>query len=109
MGLGVAAMAYMVTQTALTQVVWLVCTSHSHGDEHQVLFDCPAYSHTSQQYSHLLCQASSSIAAFLATDQPNIDVHMNVSGSFLNTCFLPRQFVLISPLVAWLQNFAEQG
>ena len=56
-------------------------------------------------YGHLLYQASSSIAAFLATDQPNVDVHINVSGSFLNTSFLPRQFVLISPLVAWLQNF----
>ncbi len=39
-------------------------------DGHHFLFDCPAYSHIRQQYSHLLHQAS--VAAFLATDQPNV-------------------------------------
>ena len=34
---------------------------------------CPAYSHIHhQQYSHLFHQAPSSVAPFLATDQPNL-------------------------------------
>ncbi len=72
-------------------------------DEHHFLFDCPAYSHIRQQYSHLFQQASSSVAAFLATDQPN------VVGSclYLGTCFAQRQSVLASPLLAWLLNFVE--
>ncbi len=56
-------------------------------DEHHFLFDCPAYSHIRQQYSHLFHQASPSVATFLATDQPN------VVGSYLKTCFAQRQTV----------------
>ena len=72
-------------------------------DKHHFLFNCPAYSHIRQQYSHLFQQASSSVAAFLATDQPN------VVGSclYLGTCFAQRQSVLASPLLAWLLNFVE--
>ncbi len=46
--------------------------SGSFEDEQHFLFDCPAYSHIRQQYSHLFHQASSSVAAFLATDLPNV-------------------------------------
>ena len=81
--------------------VCLVCMSGSVEDEHHFLFDCPAYSHIRQQYSHLFHQASSSVAAFLATDQPN------VVGSSLKTCFAQRQSVLASPLLAWLLNFVQ--
>ena len=52
--------------------VCLVCMSSSVEDKHHFLSDCSAYSHIRQQYSHLSHQASSSIAAFLATDQPNV-------------------------------------
>ncbi len=52
--------------------VCLVFMSGSVEDEHHFLLDCPAYSHIRQQYSHLFHQASSSVAAFLATDQPNV-------------------------------------
>ncbi len=78
-----------------------VCMSGSVEDEHHFLFDCPAYSHIRQQYSHLFHQASPSVATFLATDQPN------VVGSYLKTCFAQRQTVLASPLLAWLLNFVE--
>jgi len=66
-----------------------------------LLFDCPSYSHTRQQYSHVFHQASSSVAAFLATDRPN------VLGSYLKTCFVPRQSVSASPLLPWLVKFIE--
>jgi len=46
-------------------------------------------------------QSSSSVAAFLATDQSN------GLGSYLKTCFAQRQSVLASPLLAWLLNFVE--
>ncbi len=81
--------------------VCLVCMFGSVEDEHHCLFDCPAYSHIRQQYSHLFHQASPSVAAFLATDQPN------VVGSYLKTCFAQTQSVLASPLLAWLLNFVE--
>ncbi len=68
-------------------------------DEHQFLFDCPAYSYVRQRDSHLFHQASPSVV--LATDQPN------VVGSYLKTCFAQRQTVLASPLLAWLLNFVE--
>ncbi len=45
--------------------------------------------------------SASSVAAFLATDQPN------VAGSYLKTCFAQRQSVLASPILAWLLNFVE--
>ena len=70
-------------------------------DEHHFLFDCPAYSHIRQQYSHLFHQASPSVATFLATDQPN------VVGSYLKTCFAQRQTVLISPLLAWASELCR--
>jgi len=70
-------------------------------DEHPFPVCCPAYSHIRQQYSHLFHQASSSVAAFLATDQPN------EVGSYLKTCFAQRQSVLASPFLAWLLNFVE--
>ena len=70
-------------------------------DEHHFLFDCPAYIHILHQYSHLFHQASPSVAAFLATDQPN------VVGSYLKTSFAQRQSVSASPLFAWLLNFVE--
>ena len=75
--------------------------SSSVENEHHFLFDCPAYNHIRQQYSHLFHQASLSVATFLATNQPN------VVGSYLKTCFAQRQSVLASPLLAWLLNFAE--
>ncbi len=81
--------------------VCLVCMSGSVEDELHFLFDCPAYSHILQQYSHLCHQASSSVAAFLATNQPY------VVGSYLKTCFAQRQSVLASPLLVWLLNFVE--
>jgi len=59
-------------------------------DEHHFLFDCPAYIHICQQYSHLFHSASPAVAAFLASDQPN------VVGSYLKTCFAQRQSVLAS-------------
>ncbi len=37
--------------------VCLVCMSGSVEDEHHFLFDCPAYIHIRQQYSHLFHQA----------------------------------------------------
>jgi hypothetical protein len=52
-------------------------------------------------YSHLFRQASSSVAAFLATDQPN------VLGRYLKTFFAQRQSVFASPLFAWLLIFVE--
>ena len=61
-------------------------------DEHHFLFDCPAYSHIRQQYSHLFHQASPSVAVFLATDQSN------VVGSYPKTCFVPRQSVFLDRL-----------
>ncbi len=61
--------------------ICFVCMSGSVEDQHHFLIDCPTYSHMIQQYSHLLRQASPSVAAFLATDQPN------VVGSFFETCF----------------------
>ncbi len=73
-------------------------------DEHHLLFDCPAYSHIRQQYSHLFHQVSPSVATssnFLATDHPN------VVGSCLKTYFAQKQTVLASPLLAWLLNFVE--
>ena len=83
----------------------LVCMSDSVEDEHHFLFDCPAYSHIRQQYSHLLKgnfhQASPSVATFLATDQPN------VVGSYLKTQFAQRQAILGNILLAWLLNFVE--
>ena len=66
---------HMLTQAALARLLNIaagrtgfcfVCMSGSFKDEH--LFDCPAYSHIRQQYSNLSHQASSSVAAFLATD-----------------------------------------
>jgi len=50
--------------------VCLVCMSGSVENEHHFLFDCPAYSHIHQQYSHHFHQASSSVAAFLAVTNP---------------------------------------
>ena len=102
-------MAYMFTgrfgkdseHRSREERVCLVCMSGSVEDEHHFLFDCPAYCHIRQQYSHLFHQASSSVAAFLATDQPN------VVGNYLKTCFAQRQSVLASPLLAWLLNFVE--
>ena len=105
-------MAYMLTQAALAKIVnsrsreervCLVCMSSSVEDGHFFLFDCPAYSHICQQYSHLFHLASSSIAAFLTTDQPN------VVDSYLKNCFAQRQSFLASPLFAsnWLLNFVE--
>ena len=70
-------------------------------DKHHFLFDCPTYSRIRQRYSHLFHQLSSSVAAFLATDQPN------VLGSYLKTCFAYRQFVLASPLLVGLLHFIE--
>ena len=67
-------------------------------DGHHFLFDCPAYSHIRQQYTHLFHQTSPSVATFLATDQ------LNVVGSYLKTCVAPRQTVLASQLLAWLLN-----
>ncbi len=67
--------------------VCLVCMSGSVEDEHHFLSDCPAYNHIRQQYSHLFHSASPSVAASLATDQPN------VVGSYLKTCFAQRQSV----------------
>ncbi len=69
-----------MTSSSREDRVCLVCMSGSVEDEHH-LFDCVAYSHIRQQYSHLFHQASPSVAAFLATDQPN------VVGSYLKTCF----------------------
>ena len=66
-------------------------------DKHPFLFDCPAYSHIRQQYSHFSHQASPSVAAVLATDQPADGV-----GSYLKTCFAQRQSVL-----AKLLKYAE--
>jgi len=74
--------------------VCLVCMSGSVEDEHLFLFDCPAYSCIRQQYSHLFHKTSSSIAAFLATEQ------LSVLGSYLKTRFAQRQSVLASPLLA---------
>ena len=111
----------------------LVCMSGSVEDKHHFMCNCPAYSHLGQQYSHLFHQASPSVAAFLATDHPN------VVGSYLKTCTIcsgppklsvadwwakqfyaifvgfatfqkkRRQliFICISGLLAWLLNFAE--
>lgn len=70
-------------------------------DKHHFLFDCPAYSHIRQQYSHLFHQASLSVATFLAIEQPN------VVGSYLKTSFAQRHSVLASPLLAWLLNSVE--
>ncbi len=78
-----------------------MCMSGSVGDKHHFLYDCPTYSHMRQQYSHLFHQASSSLAAFLATDQPN------VLGSYLKSCFAQRQSVLASSVLAWLLNVVE--
>ena len=78
-----------------------VCMSGSLEDKHHFLFDCPAYSHTRQLNSHHFHQASFSVAAFLATDQPN------VLSNYLKTCFVQRQSVLANPLLAWLLNFVE--
>ena len=75
--------------------------SGSAEEAHHFLFYCPAYNHIHQQYSHLFHQVSSSVAAFLATDQPN------VVGSYLKTCFAQRQYDLASPLLAWLLKFVE--
>ena len=72
-------------------------------DDHRFLFDCPTYNHMRQQYSHLFHSVSPLVAAFLATDQPN------VVGSYLKTWFAQRQSVLASPLLAWLLNFVELG
>ena len=71
--------------------VYFVCMSGSVEEEHYFLFDCPAYNHICQQYSDLFHQApssSSSVAAFLTTDQPNM------LGSDLKTCFACRVTVL---------------
>ena len=65
--------------------------------KHQCLLDHPAYNPIRQQYSRL--SASPSVAACLATDQPN------VVGTYLNTCFVQRQSVWASLLLAWLLNF----
>ncbi len=78
-----------------------MCMFGSVEDKHNFLSDCPAYSHKRQQYSQHFHQASISVAAFLATDQPN------VSGSNLKTCFAQRPSVLASPLLAWLLNIVQ--
>ena len=83
------------------RVFQIVCIFWVNRKRTPFLFDCPAYSHIRQQYSHLFHQASSSVATFLATDQSN------VVGSYLKTCFAQRQTVLASPLLAWLLNFIE--
>ncbi len=64
-------------------------------DEHQFLFDCPAYSHVRQRDSHLFHQASPSVV--LATDQPN------VVGSYLKTCFGQSTFSLASELSKFVE------
>ncbi len=110
-------MAYMLTQACLAKVVTIaagrtcsvLCAFLAQLETNitfcQQKFDYPAYSHISQQYSYHLYQASSSVAAFLATDQTNV----TVSGNYLKTCFLPKRFVLASPLLAWLLIFVGRG
>jgi len=105
-GSGVVAMAYIPLwqhseHRSREDRVCLVCMSGSVEDEHYFLFDCPPYSHIRQQYSHLFHQASTSVAAFLATDQPN------VVGGYLKTCVSQRQSFLANPPLAWLLNFLE--
>ena len=62
------AMAYMLTQVVLARVlniaicedrVCLVCMSGSVKDWHHFLWECAAYNHIHQQYSHLFHQRQS--------------------------------------------------
>ncbi len=50
--------------------VCLVCMFGSVEDAHHLLFDCPAYSHRHQQYSHLFHHALSSVAGFWLLTNP---------------------------------------
>ena len=74
--------------------------------EHHVLFACPAYSHTRQQCSHLIHEAPSSVAAFLATDRPMAQCRSCLQ-TVISTLVCTKTISLASPLSAWLLNFVE--
>jgi len=58
-----------------------------------------------QQYSHLLYQALSSVAAYLAIVRTQCVRQL----PFEKLCSAPRQSVSASPLLAWLLSFVELG